>query len=85
MPTARESLCCQEVGEVIQKANEYGDSITCIVQHPGFQSVCLDVWVLQTAGSQHRQEYGISSINGDVHELVYLCNAMDICYTYTNV
>ena len=31
MPTARESLCCQEVGEVIQKANEYGDSITCIV------------------------------------------------------
>ncbi|KAF3844348.1 hypothetical protein F7725_007511, partial [Dissostichus mawsoni] len=36
----------------MEEFNEYegdGANITCVIDHPGFQSNCLDVWVLQTA------------------------------------
>jgi len=38
---------------------------SCITTHPGFQSVCLDTFVLQTAYLQYRQQYGnhITEIN----------------------
>ncbi|KAF3860457.1 hypothetical protein F7725_000712 [Dissostichus mawsoni] len=35
----------------MEEFNEYegdGANITCVIDHPGFQSNCLDVWVLQT-------------------------------------
>ena len=48
-----------------------GSSIDCITEHGGFQSVCLDVWVLQTALYQTRQEHGRSSTSGPVHKLAY--------------
>ncbi|KAI8495210.1 hypothetical protein Bbelb_271960 [Branchiostoma belcheri] len=32
----------------------------CITMHPGFSSVCLDIWALQCAYYQYRQEYGPS-------------------------
>ena len=32
--------------------------VQCITDHPGFEAVCLNVWVLQTAYFQLRQEYG---------------------------
>ena len=31
-------------------------NISCITNQPGFLTVCLDVWVLQTAYYQYRQE-----------------------------
>ena len=70
MTTVHESICCRESFEILEKIEEYGNSIECIVRHPGFESVCLNVWVLQTAGFQHTQEYGQGSLNGDMHELV---------------
>ena len=48
-----------------------GSSIDCITEQGGFQSVCLDVWVLQTALYQTRQEPGRSSTSGPVHKLAY--------------
>ena len=32
--------------------------LDCITAHPGFHTVCLDRWVLQTAYYQYRQQYG---------------------------
>jgi len=51
MPTAHESVCCAEIGQVWQKVEDQGPQIQmkCITEHPGFQSTCLDVWVLETA------------------------------------
>ena len=60
MPTVRESVCCREITEIESKLEELdGDpSITCITDHPGFNGVCLDQWVLQTAFYHIRHSYG---------------------------
>ena len=58
MSTPRECICCKEIVEVVNKLSEVETDMTCITQHPGFASVCLDVWVLQTAYFQYRQHYG---------------------------
>lgn len=36
----------------------YSDELTCITRHPGFQTVCLDIFVLETAYYQYRSQYG---------------------------
>ena len=60
MPTSVECICCREVSAVVAKIDELGDiSVICITQHPGFASVCLNVWVLQAAYFQYRQEHGV--------------------------
>ena len=46
-----------------------GGSIDCITEHEGFQSLCLDVWVLQTVLYQTRQEHGSSTTSGPAHKL----------------
>ena len=38
------------MGEVVEV-------LVCITQHPGFQTVCLNRWVLQTAWYQYKQQY----------------------------
>ena len=64
MPTARESICCKEVERVVGKMDGYAEgdedasSLDCITSHPGFGTVCLDKWVLETAYYQYRQQYG---------------------------
>ncbi len=62
MQLEAESSCCQEAAEVTARMQEYmdetGEQITCITQHPGFQSVCKDRYVLDTAYLQYRQQYG---------------------------
>ncbi|KAK3740763.1 hypothetical protein QZH41_005890 [Actinostola sp. cb2023] len=51
METVEESSCCQEIPRIQDKILllEIENPPTCITGHPGFQSVCLDMWVLQTA------------------------------------
>ena len=39
-----------------------------IVQHPGFEAVCLSVWFLQTAWPQYKQQYGSSAYEGPEHK-----------------
>ena len=40
----------------------------CIVDHPGFQAVCLNYWVLQAAWLQYKQQYGSSAYEGADHK-----------------
>ena len=55
MPTVTECLCCCEIDKV---ENKMDGGYSCIVEHPGFDAVCLNVWVLQTAYYTLRKHYG---------------------------
>ena len=49
MPTPRECVCCKEIVEIMHMiSSSEVPPVTCITQHPGFPSVCLDIWVLTT-------------------------------------
>ena len=39
----------------------------CIVEHPGFQAVCLNYWVLRAAW-QYKQQYGASAYEESDHK-----------------
>ena len=58
-----ECTCCSEFPEICNKnreaveMGEVADTPVCITQHPGFQAVCLNRWVLQTAWYQYKQQY----------------------------
>ena len=47
MPTVKESVCCKEIGRVVEKMDSYegADDLDCITTHPGFRTVCLDRYV----------------------------------------
>ena len=69
MPTNEECVCCREIPKICVKIDDLGSSsIVCITDHPGFNSVCLDVWVLQAAYFQYKQEYGVASSPPSLHE-----------------
>ncbi|XP_060589285.1 uncharacterized protein LOC132744554 [Ruditapes philippinarum] len=57
----RESICCNEIDSVKLKIEQYKEEmatdLSCITRYPGFQSVCLDRYVLETAYYQYRQQY----------------------------
>ncbi|XP_057682231.1 uncharacterized protein LOC130909582 isoform X4 [Corythoichthys intestinalis] len=55
MPTVGESLCCREQERTRGKMEDAG--VKCITQHSGFQPVCLNIEVLQTAYFAYRQSY----------------------------
>ncbi|XP_054770601.2 uncharacterized protein LOC129278479 [Lytechinus pictus] len=68
MPTVKESVCCKEVEMIIRKMNafeaeQYG--LNCITEHPGFQPVCLNKYVLETALYQFLQEFKNAYIHND--------------------
>ena len=43
-------------------------AVGCITLHPGFQTVCLDPWVLQTAYYSYGQHYGEYAVEGATNE-----------------
>ena len=65
-----ENICCQEIEAVKQKNLEAVEVAqlenppSCIVNHPGFHPVCLNIWVLQTAWFQYKQQYGKDAYEG---------------------
>ena len=65
--TRQECICCCEVERVVLKKEESSREISCITDHEGFESVYLDVWVLQTAYYSYRYHYGHLE-EKDVHE-----------------
>ena len=67
MPTSIECTCCREIDAIESKMLENPTDIHCIIDHEGFQGVCLDVWVLQTAYHNYRQKYGDAE-EKSVHE-----------------
>lgn len=71
MPTALECICCCEIQPIVNKKNDLPHGhlpIQCIIEHPGFTNVCLDMWVLQTAYYGYRQHYGSSARTGTMHQ-----------------
>lgn len=76
MPSIKESVCCQEthIQNKIIEFNEDGGDISCITQHPGFQPVCLDRYVLETAYYQYRQQY--DELELSENEWVKLCGLL---------
>ena len=67
MPTTDESVCCMEIEQVWQKVLDQRPEshMRCVKEHPGFQSTCLDVWVLETAYYAYRQQYGTDNQTGN--------------------
>ena len=74
MPRQDECKCCLEFEQIVTKNSEavkMGDCEqppSCITQHPGFQAVCLNKWVLQAAWYQYKQQY-CQSFDGPEHKL----------------
>ena len=68
-----ECKCCHEIPEVANKniRCDNGDMQVpnCIVHHPGFNTVCLDRYVLETAWYQYKQQYAKSAYDGPPHKL----------------
>ena len=64
MPTVAECLCCCEIPVEVEKK----DTAECIIQHPGFEAVCLNVWVLQTAYHSYSHHYGSNASEGNIQE-----------------
>ncbi|XP_033730149.1 uncharacterized protein LOC117319462 [Pecten maximus] len=54
MTTMAECVCCDEIMRVQETRDEI-DGICCITEHPWFQTVCLDVYVLRTAYESYKQ------------------------------
>ena len=55
MPSSAECICCKEIAQMVAKIGEANDTaVTCITGHPGFEGVCLNVWVLQAAYFQYQ-------------------------------
>ena len=65
MPTSVECICRHELPQVHDLIDDA--SAVCITKHPGFNSVCLNIWVLQAAYYIYRQHYGTSARHGSVH------------------
>ena len=63
MDTNEQCKCCKEIEQIKSKneeaveRKEVKDVPVCITQHPGFEAVCLNTWVLQTAWYQFKQQY----------------------------
>ena len=55
MPTNIECIYCREIDAVYNNIQEGANNIVCITDHEGFGSVCLYLWVLQTAYFNYRQ------------------------------
>ena len=55
------------------------------MHHLGFQSVCLNPWVLQTAYYSYRQQYGESAVEGAINEYVkHMCMLVcALCIAFT--
>ena len=55
-------FCCHECEKTKSKIDEGNNQVdqqfVCITSHPGFRSVCLDPWVLETAYYAYRQDWG---------------------------
>ena len=60
MDNNEECKCCAEIPQIRDKNEEaikrnvVEEVPSCIIQHPGFEAVCLNQWVLQTAWFQYR-------------------------------
>ncbi|XP_061190961.1 uncharacterized protein LOC133199103 [Saccostrea echinata] len=71
MPTVTESVCCKEIPQVVSVLEEDPEKI-CIIEHHGFQPVCIHPSVLRTAYFAYRQQYEeLPETNGRMRYIGY--------------
>ncbi|KAM4566075.1 P2X purinoceptor 7-like [Odontesthes bonariensis] len=58
MPTEVENICCLEIPQVTTRLREVEEQLPCMVDHPGLEPVCLNVYSLQNASQIYRADYG---------------------------
>ncbi|XP_033969650.1 P2X purinoceptor 7-like [Trematomus bernacchii] len=58
MPSEPENVCCMEIPQVSRRMQELELSVPCMVDHPGLEPVCLNVFSLQNAFNIYRAEHG---------------------------
>ena len=70
MDTQLECRCCQRINvQAKLKDPDIKDAnFCCIRDHPGFDSVCLNIWAIQVAFLAYRQQYGGNAVNGENNE-----------------
>ena len=61
-------MCCREIECIIQRLEEDNIATQCIILHPDYSSVCLNVWVLQAAYFNYRQHYGTRHVPTAINE-----------------
>ena len=50
MPTPTECVCCKEISATFEKTGTSESStVNCITEREGFDTMCLNVWVLQAS------------------------------------
>ncbi|KAJ4944140.1 hypothetical protein JOQ06_024078 [Pogonophryne albipinna] len=64
LETVQECVCCRELAKVQALNGNHEGS--CITQHPGFEAVCLNEYVLDVAYSYYKQNHG--HLNKSPHE-----------------
>nr|CAB3264614.1 P2X purinoceptor 7-like [Phallusia mammillata] len=81
---AMKFVCCQEVQSVKIRTQEFKPETKCITDHPGFQAVCLNHWVLQVAYYQHLQDLGQLTVTKDYERYRYIayCQFVRWCWGY---
>ena len=84
MPTATECVCCGEIPQTLNKRSD-GVEVGCITLHPGFPSVCLNPWVLQTAYYSYCQHYGAHAHQTSKQVLRQHCSLSYILITTGNI
>ncbi|XP_064643082.1 uncharacterized protein LOC135497250 [Lineus longissimus] len=66
--TRAKCVCCRDINEYRAKLTEDENAPTCITAQKGFNSVCINEDVLETAWYQYRQQYGKNAhSNGPRH------------------
>ncbi|XP_049451180.1 P2X purinoceptor 7-like [Epinephelus fuscoguttatus] len=58
MPTEVENICCMETPSVTRRMYQLQTPPTCMIDHPGFEPVCLNPFALQNAMNIYRQDNG---------------------------
>ncbi|XP_078025266.1 P2X purinoceptor 7-like [Epinephelus lanceolatus] len=72
MPTEPENICCMEIPQVTRRLQQLPEPPSCMVDHPGLEPVCLNVFSLQNALNIYRADYGPLRLRGIVHQYRYL-------------
>ena len=59
MLTVDESICCEEIVQVVHKITAEDSPVPCITEHSGSDPVNLNTHVLQTAYFANKQIHGV--------------------------
>ena len=74
MNSEKESICCQEIAEMVQLLDEGDVRPECITEHQDFSNICLCRAVLTVALYSHRHRYGTGDIPTDANRYVIISN-----------